>query len=345
LVDFPVKVEDIKVVEDNDANFNFRSKIRINGCCGEKELLKLHVYSMTDYKVAIHLDLDTLILRPLDPVIDAMVFPPQHPTGLAARKRLFAPQLKDGTGRFPHQRLATPTYDASVPIEEIDVHAFYTKDYNMLPRGKTKVGIQGGFIMVRPNTTTLDELAGMVRSGEYYSGADGWFRSGYGVHIWGSMTIQGLLAYYYTEVAHDTSVELNRCRFNQIAENPRRSSFDRRGKYPRGTPLSENATFGDKECRDRRSNDCDDVQCQTWPMEESFILHYTYCKAPTKCPDASWNETYKEHQCLMMMKEWFTIRKLTSVERNLPLPSGGYYPEWYQGFCLKKDEYEKLTVQ
>lgn len=102
------------------------------------------------------------------------------------------------------------------------------------------------------------------------------YRSGYFSHIWGSMTIQGLLAYYYSDVAHDTSIELNRCRFNQIAENPRRSSFDKRGKYPRGTPISSNASFKDMDCRDRPGTDCDDVQCQTWPLEESFIFHYTY---------------------------------------------------------------------
>jgi hypothetical protein len=159
------------------------------------------------------------------------------------------------------------------------------------------------------------------------------------------MTIQGLLAYYYTEVAHDTSGELNRCRFNQIAENPRRSSFDKRGKFPRGAPFSKDAEFGDEECRDRRSNDCDDVQCQTWPMEESFILHYTYWKAPTKCGDDSWNETYKDQRCNLMRKKWFTIRKLISEERNQDLPAEGYYPEWYQGFFPNKDQYIKLTVQ
>mmetsp|Transcript_50087 Transcript_50087/g.121364 ORF Transcript_50087/g.121364 Transcript_50087/m.121364 type:complete len:97 (+) Transcript_50087:1534-1824(+) len=71
----------------------------------------------------------------------------------------------------------------------------------------------------------------MVKSGEFYPGRDGktsgWFRSGYGKHIyiWGSMTIQGLLGYYYNEIEPLTSVELNRCRFNQIGENPRRSSI------------------------------------------------------------------------------------------------------------------------
>jgi hypothetical protein len=82
----------------------------------------------------------------------------------------------------------------------------------------------------------------------------------------GSMTIQGLLAYYYTEIQHDTSVELNRCRFNQIAENPRRSSFAPVGIYPRGTAIDPNSTkYYDRECRDGR-DECEDVQCQTYPL-------------------------------------------------------------------------------
>jgi len=210
-------------------------------------------------------------------------------------------------------------------------------------RGKDrKVGLQGGFIMVRPNITTRDALVDMVKSGKYYNGRGknaGWFRSGYGMHIWGSMTIQGLLAYYYSNIAKDTSVELNRCRFNQIAENPRRSSFDKRGKYPRGTPVSADAKFHDMECRDREGHNCDDVQCQTWPIEESFILHYTYCKSPTACGDLSWNETHKDHQCKRMFQKWFDVRKLISGDEYDTMANGTYYPEWYRGYCRGEGEY------
>ena len=262
---------------------------------------------------------------------------------------VFAPKLESNTSIFPHRRLAAPTYETSVPIDELDIHAYYTKDYNMLPRGKRrKVGLQGGVIIVRPNTTTRDILVDMVKTAKYFNAPTpdkmGWFHSGYGRHIYGSMTIQGLLAYYYTEVAHGTSIELNRCRFNQIAENPRRSSYHKDGKYPRGTPIANDTEFHDLECRDRLSNDCDDVQCQTWPMSETFILHFTYCKAPTTCPDASWKETHKDVQCLHMMKKWFDIRKLLAMERNMPPPGGDFYPEWYHGFCNKQKSYVSIPL-
>ena len=336
LFDFPVQIDSIQEVE----GAILRDRIGKDGCCGEKELIKLHVYSMTDYKVAIHLDLDTLVVQPLDPVIDAMVFPPSHETGRKARQRLFAPTTQDSN----HERLATPTYNASVLLEELDIRAYYTKDYNMLPRNKEKIGLQGGVIMVKPNATTRDELIAMVRSGQYFPGRDegsGWFKSGYGLHIWGALTIQGLLAYYYTEVAHDVSVELHRCRFNQIAENPRRSSFNAIGKYPRGTPILNNASFHDLDCRDGRPQ-CDDVQCQTWPMDETYILHYTYCKVPVSCVDGAWEETLKDRQCLRMQKEWFSIRKLLAQEANQSVPFGEYFPELYQGFCRAAGDYIPL---
>merc|ERR1719491_2659102 len=61
LVDFPVKINDIR---EGDETI-LRVRIGNDGCCGEKELMKLYIYNMTDYPMAVHLDLDTLLLNPL----------------------------------------------------------------------------------------------------------------------------------------------------------------------------------------------------------------------------------------------------------------------------------------
>ena len=45
------------------------------GCCGEKEYLKLYSYLLFDYPIVVHLDLDTIILKPMDGVFDLMVDP------------------------------------------------------------------------------------------------------------------------------------------------------------------------------------------------------------------------------------------------------------------------------
>jgi len=78
--------------------------------------------------------------------------------------------------------MATRTYTSNIPIQELNVRAFYTKDCNLLPRNKAKFGLQGGVIMVKPNIMTRDEVVGMVKSGNFYPGRDsnsGWFQSGY----------------------------------------------------------------------------------------------------------------------------------------------------------------------
>ena len=62
----PVAVKDIK------GDF-LRSRIEKNGCCGEKELVKLEAYTLTQHPVIVHLDLDTLVLKPLDDLFDWML--------------------------------------------------------------------------------------------------------------------------------------------------------------------------------------------------------------------------------------------------------------------------------
>jgi hypothetical protein len=64
--DTPVKVEEIK-------GDWIRERIRQNGCCGEKEIIKLEAYTFTEFPVIVHLDLDVIILKPLDDLFDAMI--------------------------------------------------------------------------------------------------------------------------------------------------------------------------------------------------------------------------------------------------------------------------------
>ena len=44
-----------------------------NGCCGEKELVKLEAYTLTDHPVVVHLDLDVVVLKPMDALFDMML--------------------------------------------------------------------------------------------------------------------------------------------------------------------------------------------------------------------------------------------------------------------------------
>lgn len=46
-----------------------------SSCCGFKEYLKLYSYVQFEYPVVVHLDLDCLVLKPLDDVFDLMLDP------------------------------------------------------------------------------------------------------------------------------------------------------------------------------------------------------------------------------------------------------------------------------
>lgn len=64
--DTPVEVEEIQ------GKF-LRSKVKNNGCCGETEFIKLWAYTLTEYPVVVHLDLDTVMLQPMDDLFDVMI--------------------------------------------------------------------------------------------------------------------------------------------------------------------------------------------------------------------------------------------------------------------------------
>jgi hypothetical protein len=67
-----------------------------------------------------------------------------------------------------------------------------------------------------------------------------------------SIKCQGIDDHSGTSIVllYDTSIDLNRCRFDH---NRRRSSFERAGRYPRGTAIDPNITkYYDMECRDGR---------------------------------------------------------------------------------------------
>ena len=59
-------------VSDIEGDY-LRENIEKNGCCGEKELIKLEAYTLVQHPVVVHLDLDVLVLKPLDNLFDVML--------------------------------------------------------------------------------------------------------------------------------------------------------------------------------------------------------------------------------------------------------------------------------
>ena len=88
------------------------------------------------------------------------------------------------------------------------------------------------------------------------------------------MTIQGLIPYYYEYLHNETGggVELNRCIYNQMADNPTTK------------PTVDDLPQG--KCRTAQAV-CED--CRARPIEDIVTFHYTICQKPvsTRSVDSS----------------------------------------------------------
>ena len=93
----------------NESQITNRDFIDAQGatCCGFKEYLKLYSYLESSYPVVVHLDLDCLLLKPLDDLFDLMLDPSFD------RAKIDAMWLEPGD--FPEQ-----------------VDFLFTRDYNMV---------------------------------------------------------------------------------------------------------------------------------------------------------------------------------------------------------------------
>ncbi|KAK1745682.1 glycogenin [Skeletonema marinoi] len=276
--DTPFKVADIK-------SEWLQEHIVKTGCCGEKEYLKLYSYIQFDYPIVIHLDLDSLILKPMDDLFDVML-----------ADKLIG---KEESIESARKRVAV-MHDNPLP----------QSDYNMINPGKKHVGVQGGFLIVRPNQAAFDEYIKIVLSGNFRSGG-GWGGQ-YGGYF-GAQQIQGICSYFYDKKHPGTGVELNKCYYNVMADPPRQNEV---GK-----------------CRDGRE-ECQD--CRDTPLEEIYSVHFTLPKTV---------EMSQKAMCSKFHGEWFRIRedleRVRALERNVggsevgdyAKPKGPHMPEIFRGFC------------
>ena len=131
-----------------------REHIDRASCCGEKEYIKLYAYTLVRHPVAVVLDLDSLVLKPLDDLFDAIILGEGDSTE-SIRDRL-------------------PVHDNDNVIIPSKIDAFFTKDYNMVNSGGERyAGVQGGFLVVRPSEVTFREFLEIVLEGNYIEGR-GW---------------------------------------------------------------------------------------------------------------------------------------------------------------------------
>jgi hypothetical protein len=284
--DTPVKVSDIQ----GDL---LRERIQTNGCCGEKELIKLEAYTLIQHPIVVLLDLDVLVFKPMDTVFDLMLDTSENPD----------------TSQVP---LMWPEKPLPRPVD-----VFWTKDYNVVAAGRRDKPTQGGLLILRPNLDVYREFVQIVHEGDYRSGhTSGW--GGIVGPFYGGMTIQGLIPWYYEFLHKDDGggVELNRCAYNNMADNPREGKTVKNvahGKCKTNTP------------------DCED--CRSRAVEDIFTFHFTICQKPWKCLPHK-QDILQMRICRKTTAEWFRYR--SELEKSWGRSgngTGSFETEIFLGYC------------
>ena len=264
-------------VELSDIRGTLRDYVTTASCCGEKEFLKLYSYTLTEYPIVVHLDLDVIVLNPMDDLYDSMI---EGPTSIA-RNNIHA-MWQTGT---------------DLPD---NIEAFFTRDYNMVATGRRQVhqiGIQGGFIVVKPNLAHYEQYRQIILEGNYtvdYGWGDKLAYGGY----YGAAQVQGLCSYFFGHVRPNTTVELNRCVYNSMVDSP----------IDNGSP---------DKCRTLQPlEQCEN--CRNTNFSLIKTAHLTLCQKPWWC-NACEKHPLKHREnslggkeayplCNQMHREWFKTR-------------------------------------
>lgn len=163
-----------------------------------------------------------------------------------------------------------------------------------------QIGVQGGFLVVRPSQSDFDNLVSIIRSGGDWVSGKGWGGAKllYGGY-YGAATIQGLASYYYGHLQHNRSIELNRCHYNTMVDSP--------------YSTKKNTT----RCRTLEST-CED--CRTTPLENVYTAHFTTCGKPDRCRLSA------QRLCMELFAEWHKTRRSLEDEWMIKYPD--YSPEF-----------------
>uniref|UniRef100_A0A7S3HGE2 Uncharacterized protein n=1 Tax=Spumella elongata TaxID=89044 RepID=A0A7S3HGE2_9STRA len=173
-------------------------------------------------------------------------------------------------------------------IFNIDKEFLFTGDYNM--KGNCKYPpVQGGFLVVQPSMQTFEDFKEIIRRGNH--GAKGWEGSHIG-NFWGGQTIQGIMPYYYNIVHPERALELNRCEYNCMVDNP----------YRPNTLICQD---GQKTCQD----------CRLQTPEKVYSAHFTICQKPWTC--TYHNNPRNMELCKVFHAKWFQLRDEFEKELGL----------------------------
>jgi hypothetical protein len=303
----------------------YKNHVEGEKCCGSKEFIKLYAYELERHPVAVHWDLDVAVLQPMDDLFDSMLL--DKISGAAARSRL---ELQF----------------SSLPLPD-RIDAFFTRDVTSSQPWESVQGVQGGFLVARPDKRVLQEYIQIIQEANYTTGrgdGTGWGSLGYG-GFQGAMAYQGIVAYYYDHF-HNGAVELNTCRWNQVVADVRWRGPARNEEYH-------------LKCRQKQSQTCED--CRITPIEKVKTVHYTACKKPWECrlphPRKTRNtaDQYRVDNltnmttCGKLFEKWFALRHdfETQLEKTAgvvpPNRVGSYEPNSFLGYCKGRGQYVPMN--
>ncbi len=143
------------------------------------------------------------------------------------------------------------------------------------------------------------------------------------------MQIQGICAYFYNEKYPDIAVELNRCKINFMADNPKFDANDQKSN----------------QCRDGREI-CED--CREMDVSDILSAHFTICQKPWNCV-SHW-DSHSTKICSQLHREWFRIRRDFEESRRdewrqIPEMEGTYRPETHFGYCITPGKSGYLPIK
>eukprot|EP00520_Triparma_pacifica_P004819 CAMPEP_0118634170 /NCGR_PEP_ID=MMETSP0785-20121206/1394_1 /TAXON_ID=91992 /ORGANISM="Bolidomonas pacifica, Strain CCMP 1866" /LENGTH=276 /DNA_ID=CAMNT_0006525107 /DNA_START=57 /DNA_END=884 /DNA_ORIENTATION=- len=104
-VETPIKVEEIRTKM-------LKERISINGCCGEIELIKFHAYTLTDSDAVLLMDIDSILLKPITPLLQTLLTTPTLEAMYTKDWGMVAPGKKAGAqGGFLLLKPSLTTFD------------------------------------------------------------------------------------------------------------------------------------------------------------------------------------------------------------------------------------------
>jgi hypothetical protein len=250
---------------------------------------------LTQHPIVIHVDLDVLILKPMDDIIDFMLQPKS---------------VRRAKDAHTHSHSHLPLMWPEKPIPD-DIQLLFTKDYNMVGPKRPDKPFQGGFFVLKPNLGVYQEFVNIVKEGDYH------IKGGWGKKVgpfYGGMTIQGLLPYFFEYLHPGHAVELNRCVYNNMSDNP--------------MVESNNKT---NHCRTNQET-CED--CRLRPKEDVVTFHYTICRKPWFC--LSYDNQLGQYfrLCREMFHEWYVYRsELEQSWGRSGRGEGQFKADRFLGYC------------